>query len=524
MILQKTELPEFAGSSALAAPVGGLSFVEQHKRDPARAQKAQNHGKRIGVLVVAYNAVSTLISVLKRIDEEVWKNVEEVAVFDDASPDETHVVGIGFKAVTGIDKLTILRNQKNLGYGGNQKLGYQYFASKGFDVVVLLHGDGQYAPEILADMYAPIVNGEAAAVFGSRMMKEYGGARKGGMPLYKYVGNKILTLAENTALHMNLTEFHSGYRAYSLDALRKIDSSKMTDDFHFDTEIIIKLNHQGFKIKEVPIPTYYGDEICYVNGMKYAWNVWRALGRYRQTLRGVQVYPEFAEYAQHYPLKRSRQSSHEIFLQWVGKGNEVLDLGCGEGFMAEKIAERGNKVTGVDMLAAPKCAEAFEKYMVANLDGDLPTLGDGKFDRILLQDVLEHLRNGDKVLEYCRGSLKPGGLLLVSVPNIANISVRFLLFFGQFQYTERGILDKTHVRFYTRATARKFLEENGYEITQQRMTMIPLDIALGLKPENWIVRAFSPVLGMLTALMPGLFGYQSVFAARLKTGESGGSR
>ena len=114
-----------------------------------------------------------------------------------------------------------MSHPKNLGYGGNQKAGYRYFMEKGFDVVVLLHGDGQYAPEILSHLYHPIVTGEADAVFGSRMMKDYGGPLKGGMPLYKYVGNRILSVFENRALGMHLTEFHSGYRAYSLDALRK---------------------------------------------------------------------------------------------------------------------------------------------------------------------------------------------------------------------------------------------------------------------------------------------------------------
>src|SRR3984893_14877842 len=115
------------------------------------------------------------------------------------------------------------------------------------------------------------------------------------MPAYKYVGNRILSAFENRALGMSLTEFHSGYRAYNLHALRNIDFTHMTDDFHFDTEIIIKLQHQHFTIKEVPIPTYYGSEICYVNGMKYARDVANAVSRYKQTRRSVKCYPEFQE-------------------------------------------------------------------------------------------------------------------------------------------------------------------------------------------------------------------------------------
>ncbi len=170
---------------------------------------AFNHGRRIGILVVAYNAVTTLSKVLRRIQPEVWRNVEEVVVFDDASQDATYELAVGLKTLSDNTKLQVLRHPRNLGYGGNQKAGYRYFIEKGFDAVVLLHGDGQYAPEVLDRMYHPIVTGAADAVFGSRMMKDYGGPLKGGMPLYKYIGNRILTHFENRALGLNLTEFQA---------------------------------------------------------------------------------------------------------------------------------------------------------------------------------------------------------------------------------------------------------------------------------------------------------------------------
>lgn len=267
-----------------------------HVPDVDVATLADNRGKRIAVLIVAYNAVTTLAQVLKRIPQPVWRSVEQVVVFDDSSHDPTYELAVGCKHAYGLDKLHAVRHSRNLGYGGNQKAGFRYLLSRGFDVVVLLHGDGQYAPEFLAHVYHPIVTGSADAVFGSRMLPDYGGPLKGGMPLYKYLGNKILTYIENKVLGLNLSEFHSGYRAYSMAALRQIDLSEMTDDFHFDTEIIIKLHHQNFRIVEVPIPTYYGQEICYVNGIKYAYNVLRALYRYRRTIRGRACYQEFREY------------------------------------------------------------------------------------------------------------------------------------------------------------------------------------------------------------------------------------
>src|ERR1041384_4057520 len=131
------------------------------------------------------------------------------------------------------------------------------------------------------------------------MMKTYGGALRGGMPLYKYVGHRILSVFENRSLGLHLTEFHSGYRAYNLHALARMDFSRMTNDFHFDTEIIIKLHHQRMNILEVPIPTYYGTELCRVDGLRYAKDVVRSVWRYKRTVRSARPAPEFAEYFVH---------------------------------------------------------------------------------------------------------------------------------------------------------------------------------------------------------------------------------
>jgi 2-polyprenyl-3-methyl-5-hydroxy-6-metoxy-1,4-benzoquinol methylase len=479
-------------------------------------------GKRIGILIVAYNAVTTIAKVLQRIPADVWANVEEVVVFDDASHDHTYALAHGLKVLSGFEKLTVIRNDSNLGYGGNQKLGYQYFIDKGFDIVVLLHGDGQYAPEILSHLYAPLVTGEAEVVFGSRMMKAYGGPLKGGMPFYKYLGNKVLTHFENKILGLQLTEFHSGYRAYSLAALRKIDFSEMTDIFHFDTQIIIKLHHQGFRIKEVPIPTYYGDEICYVDGLKYAKDVFFAVIRYKRTAKSLSCYPEYKEYFVHYPIKESKHSSHHYFMSWTGKQQDVLDIGCGEGFFAQRLIEEGNRIVGVDILQEPRHKEVFAKYVQADLDQGLgealPMLRDSRFDRVLLQDILEHVRNPARLLTDCHQLLTPEGLLLVSVPNVANITVRAALFFGRFEYAERGILDKTHLRFYTRKSMRRLFESAGYEIVAQKATVMPVELALGLAADNPLMRTVNAILALWTRLLPRLLGYQLLYAARSRLG------
>src|SRR5919204_3776536 len=237
---------------------------------------------RLLVFVVAYNAERTIQDVLARIPFVLTDDYHvEVLVIDDSSPDRTFERGEEVRRAEALPfELHVLYNPVNQGYGGNQKIGFHFAIERDFDFVALLHGDGQYAPECLPDLVKPLSAGEADAVFGSRMLTP-GAARAGRMPLYKYVGNRLLTRAQNALLRTRLSEFHSGYRVYSVDALRRIPFDLNTNDFHFDSEIIIQLVLSERRIVELPIPTYYGDEICHVNGIKYAADVLKTTAKAR---------------------------------------------------------------------------------------------------------------------------------------------------------------------------------------------------------------------------------------------------
>jgi len=237
---------------------------------------------KVGILVVAYEAEATLESVLNRIPQTFRASIHTILVCDDASTDDTYQVGMRVKESRPDLPLQVLRRPVNLGYGGNQKAGYRWMIDNGLDVVVLLHGDGQYAPEFLPQMVTPILEGRADVVFGSRML-EHGAALRGGMPKYKFVGNKILTFLQNRLAGVRLSEWHSGYRAYSIAALAGVGFELNADYYDFDTQIILQMISARQRIVEIPIPTFYGDELSRVNGVRYGWRILRHTLRWRLT-------------------------------------------------------------------------------------------------------------------------------------------------------------------------------------------------------------------------------------------------
>ena len=237
---------------------------------------------KIGILVVAYEASATLESVLNRIPSDFRSTLHTILVCDDASSDDTFQVGMRVKQSRPDLPLEVIRRPVNLGYGGNQKAGYRWMIDHGLDVVVLLHGDGQYAPEFLPFMVAPIVDGRADVVFGSRML-ERGAALRGGMPKYKFVGNKILSFLQNRIAGVSLSEWHSGYRAYSVASLARVGFELNADYYDFDTQIILQMIESHQRILEIPIPTFYGDELSRVNGIRYGWRILKHTLRWRRS-------------------------------------------------------------------------------------------------------------------------------------------------------------------------------------------------------------------------------------------------
>jgi glycosyltransferase involved in cell wall biosynthesis len=484
----------------------------------ARSSGAAVTPKRIGILVVAYNAASTLATVLDRIPDSFRARIHKVLVGDDASQDSTHLVALGYQQLSTDLPLEVIRHPRNLGYGGNQKAGYHWAIDHDLDIVVMLHADGQYAPEFLPAMVAPLEQGEADAVFGSRMLDE-GAARRGGMPLYKFVGNKILTRVENLAAGTSLSEWHSGYRAYSVDALRDIPFDRNHDDFDFDTQIIVQLLEAGKRIVEVPIPTYYGDEICHVNGLGYARDVTRDVLRYRAHKMGFGS-GELAFNSEAYELKEADGTSHDIVLRWLRDrpAGRILDLGCSNGVLAEQLRAAGHNVTGVDLVAHEDVKERVDRFIEADLDLGIPPEVEGPFDLVLAADVLEHVRRPDRILEQIAEQLAPGGSFVTSVPNFGHWYPRVRVALGRFDYDRRGILDSDHIRFFTRASFERLVARTGFDVVRRTSTGLPLEVVdrggRGSDAASSRLATLSRLDQAAVRVRPQLFAYQFLYELR----------
>jgi glycosyltransferase involved in cell wall biosynthesis len=220
---------------------------------------------KIAVIIPVYNAADTLEGVFNRISGSVLKEINEFILINDGSTDNSHNVIESLKE--RFDNLVVITHSRNHGYGVAQKIGFKRALADNMDITVILHADGQYPPEIITDMTDPIRQEDADIVGGSKFLM--GNVLKQGMPVTRYIGMVLLNAVENFVFKQKLSIYHSGYRVYSRRALEEIDFDSYSDYFAFDTEMLIGAFINRLKIKEIPIPTYYGKEKSYLNPFRY---------------------------------------------------------------------------------------------------------------------------------------------------------------------------------------------------------------------------------------------------------------
>lgn len=231
------------------------------------------NGQKIVVVMPAYNAAKTLKQTYDELPHDI---VDEVILVDDCSKDDTaelaHSIGIEH----------VIVHDNNLGYGGNQKTCYRYALDLGADIVIMVHPDYQYTPKLCTAMASLIANSVYECVLGSRILGT--GALKGGMPLYKYIANRLLTSFQNIALGYKLSEYHTGYRAFSAKLLKQLPLDENSNDFVFDNQMLLQIIYAGYEIGEITCPTLYMEDassISFLRSVKYGMGILRATTEFK---------------------------------------------------------------------------------------------------------------------------------------------------------------------------------------------------------------------------------------------------
>jgi glycosyltransferase involved in cell wall biosynthesis len=499
-----------------------MAISRTYSEDVVRLATQTLKENRVAVFIVSYNAERHIESVLARIPTWVSEKLAEVFIIDDSSKDATVRKAVASDWSSGHAPLRVFKTPYNQGYGGNQRLGYRYAIAQGFEIVVLLHGDGQYAPEFLPDILAEYSRPSGAdAVYGSRFMTKWG-ALKGGMPVYKFVGNRILTWLQNRIIGTRLSEMHSGYRSYRTSALKKVPFQANSLGFDFDSDIIIQFAAAGLTIREVAIPTFYGDEICHVNGLKYAWACIKAACQYRFMQLELFYNPKFdiPNRARKYTIKAAPTSLH-YFIRHLAlpADSPLLDLGGGDGSaVGLPHADRGIMTTVVDQYVsvndehgARAAVHPNLRQVASDLDGDWPaSLPGQRFGTVFVLDVLEHMKSPEKTADQIFSVMKPGGKLYASTGNISFWVIRAIHMLGHFNYGRRGILDLTHTRLFTVGSFTRLLQNAGFRVDSVRCFGPPI---ADLANTGGLLGAIDRLAAWLARTWKGLFGYQILIEA-----------
>ena len=234
------------------------------------------------IFIPAYNVEKQILRVLKRLPiEKLHNHIIRILIIEDCSKDNTkRVIEDYLKINKNSNLIDLIKNEKNHGYGGVQKIAFNYALKNNFDFVIMLHGDDQYEPEKIPEFISNLLNPNTDAVFGSRFIDPKI-PLKSGMPFNRYIGNRVVTFIQNLIVGTKMTEFHSGYRSYKIDILKKINFEKNSNDFYFDSEIIVQLARLKFIIKEIPIATIYADEISNLKPIPYGINVLISTVKYK---------------------------------------------------------------------------------------------------------------------------------------------------------------------------------------------------------------------------------------------------
>jgi 2-polyprenyl-3-methyl-5-hydroxy-6-metoxy-1,4-benzoquinol methylase len=391
--------------------------------------------------------------------------------------------------------LRILENPRRYGYGGRRKIAFEYALAQDFDHVIVSDADGRHPVERLARLWGPAVLEGAEAVVGAR----------------ERPGTGVPGILLRRALGMRVRDWGSGMRLYSCEVLRRIPFQLAADGRRFDTEILIQCRALGIPVREAAVGAFQDEGFSALDALAAAVD-------YR--LHQLHVHRNGAflvDHDVHYTFKHSPTGSHVQILRAIAPGARVLDLGCSQGLLAGPLREKGVRTTGVDVGPVERVSRDLEAYHRQDLEEPLEIPEGRVFDYVVIADVIEHLKNRERLLRSARRYLKPDGRLLISTPNVAIWFYRLSLLVGRFEYGPRGVLDETHVHLYTQSTFRREVERGGFRILRQRVTSLPFEVLFESTGQSRLVAALSEAYQVLARIYPKLFAYQFLLEAEVTT-------
>ena len=400
----------------------------------------------------------------------------------------------------------------NLGYGGDQKVVFKSIAADS-GVVVVINGENSYSPELINEIAQQIICGETDVVLGTPRISRVGSTASNKRSIV-FGLSQFSTFINNFLGGTKFLDWHSGFRAYSTVSLNSINFVECPDGLSFDTDLLLQMNSAGFRISEVAIDTPFGSNTSHKIGLIATIKSLMTVVRHRLKIMG---FASSNVMSASYRFKFNEYSSHSKLrevLQNTPKGR-ILDLGCADGQLSEVAASLGHEVTAVDIEIAPKITDQIT-FFQCDLENGLPNDLAEKFEVILCADILEHLRKPDILLFKLLPRLSDNGMILVSVPNFGHWYPRIRTFIGRFDYDARGILDQTHLRFFTRNSFTKMATKAGYKVKRISVTGTPFEVMLREAPQrrfSWtfLISTLSNIDRVFGKIRPTLFGYQFIF-------------